>query len=173
MNKLNLLPHHIRQYKKARRQKIFLVGLQFTIFLCIGVAFLAINIEERTLASRSQSLISDLVGFDDHQLLLAEELDATIAFMQNFDDFYAANFPISFETLWFEVITQDATISRLYYRQAEILIQGYVTNILDVEDYRQTLLDAGIFENIRSGMVQLQNCGRFSFVLYAQVCSNE
>ena len=177
MKTLNLLPHHIKQYKRARKQKIFFAVLQIAILLCIGAVFLVINIQERALVNRSHVLIASLAEFDDYQLLIVEELDTAITLMQNFDDFYTANFPVTFETLWFEVIMQTlpqgSNISRLRYLRAEILMQGYVPAIADIDIYRRALLGANIFENIRSGDVDLQSCGRFSFVLHAVVHSNE
>jgi len=177
MSKLNLLPHHIQQYKKARKQRIFLAVLQVAIFVCIGIAFLAANFRERDLANRSQTLSAAIAEIDERPFLLAAELDATIALMQSIDDFYASNFPVSFEALWFETILQNLpdniNLSRLTYSQMEILIEGDVSDISDVGVYRQALLDADLFRNVITGRINSQTGGRFGFELRVQIRSDE
>lgn len=177
MRKLNLLPHRIRQSQRARKQKIFLAVLQVAILLCIGIAFLAINVQERVLTNRSQNLAAQLAGLDDRPFQLVAELNAATILTQNFDDFYRANFPVNFETEWFETILHalpdDANLFRLSYRHTEILVEGDVSDILYVEAFRQAVWDTGVFENVRQGRVSLQSGGRFIFELYVRVRSNE
>jgi len=177
MNTLNLLPHHIQQYKKTRKQKIFLVVLQVVIFMCIGLAFFTMHFKERDLSNRSQALYATIAELDERPLLLVTELDATIALMQYFNDFYMENFPVTFEALWFEVIVQNlphsTNLSRLTYSQMEIVIEGNVSDISDVGIYQQSLLDADLFENVISGRISFQAGGRFGFELRIEIRSHE
>lgn len=177
MNKLNLLPHHIQRYKKTRKLKIYLTVLQVTIFLCIGLIFLAMNFQERDMTNRSQALSAAITELDESPFLLVTELDATIALMQSFEDFYVTNFPVAFEAIWFDTILQnlphDTNLSRLTYSQMEILIEGNVLDISDVGVYRQALLDANLFENVISGRINSQTGGRFGFELRVEIRSNE
>jgi len=177
MNTLNLLPHHIQRYKKTRKLKIFLTVLQVAIFLCIGLAFLAMNFQERDLSNRSQTLSATIAEIDERPFLLMAELDATIALMQSFEDFYMENFPVAFEALWFETILQslpyNTRLSRVTYSQTEIVIEGDVSDISDVGVYRQALLDVNLFENVISGRINSQTDGRFGFELRVEIRSDE
>jgi len=177
MNTLNLLPHHIQQYKKTRKLKILLVVLQVIILLCIALAFLAMNFQERDLSNRSQSLSAAIAEIDESPFLLVTELDATIALMQSLEDFYMTNFPVAFEALWFEAILQNlpynTRLSRVTYSQTEIVIEGDVSDISDVGVYRQALLDADLFENVISGRINSQTGGRFGFELRMEIHSDE
>jgi len=177
MKKIDLLPHHIQQYKRARKLKIFLVALQVTIFLCIGIVIVVLNAQEQFFSNRLRALTAQISGFDDRPLLIMAELDDAITLARNFDEFYAASFPIQFDTLWFEVILQNlpenTVLSRLSYRQMEILIEGEVSDILDIEIYRQALVDVNLFENVRFGNRDLLSSGRFSFELRVGVRQNE
>jgi len=177
MKSINLLPHTIEKCKQNRRLKISMAVLQVAIFLCIGVAILFLYNWEQRIITQSYNLAESIATFDERPLLLVAELEHARAIRSYFDDFFLANVPEDFNTLWvaaiLETLPDNATPTQLNYNQWEIVLLGEAGNIADAQMHRQKLVDAGLFEYVSLNSITLLGNGIYSYELHIRVRQNE
>jgi len=177
MKKINLLPYQMQQHSKLRKIRNVLIVIQVAILLCMATILLHFNVQERRLVIRSQDLTYRIANFDGRIIDAVLELDAAQAMTISFNEFYTENFPVRFSTSWFETIVdtlpEDAILMRVNYRRQEILVEGEVANLEDVEVHRQYLLDSEFFETVQLGRMVLLENGMFGYELRIRVSLDE
>jgi len=173
MKPLNLLPHHIQKQQKSRKLKIYMAALQVAILCCVVIAALVLSVQNQRAENRLRNLAAQIANLDETPFFIATELGEARILARYFDEFYSENFPVTFDGIWFKTIVQalpeNASLERIFYWQMEILIEGEATDILVVEDYRQTLINTGLFGDILLGSTNQLPSGNFNFTLRVQI----
>jgi len=177
MKKINLLPPQIVLDKKARKLKIWMAALQVAIFLGIGAIVLVLQTVEQRTSSNLQELRTRIANLDERPFELVLELEEMRTIERHFDLFFAENFPTTFNTEWIttilETLPYNASLTQFNYRQIEILLNGEVENIEDIETHRQGILNSELFEYVWLGQMRLLENGRYSYELRIRVKNDD
>jgi len=151
--------------------------IQVALFLLLGAAFFYYTHQERALISHSANLAMRISTFDEAPSILVSELETAYLTAKYFNEFYMENFPTPFNPLWFAVILETlpygARAIRINYSRQQILFEGEVEDISDIETHRWGILDFEFFTYVRPGRTSLLENGNFNYELRIGVQSNE
>jgi len=175
--KISLLPYEMQRQKLARKIKLWMIGIQIGVFFVLGTTFLLFSLWERMVENRTHNLTMHIETFDGTPVIVAMRVDETRRMLEFFEEYYRENFPVEFDTVWvitiMEKLPENARLTRISYRRQEILVEGEVEDLMDMEAHRVGLLEADFFETAQQGRVVLLDSGMFSYELRIGVRLNE
>jgi len=176
MKRINLLPQQIMLAQKSRRLKIWMAAFQVAIFFGIVATILIFQTMEQRATANIQEIRTRIANLDERPLQLVLELEEMRTLERQFDLFFTENFPVTFNTQWIAVISETlpdgATLTRFNYRHIEILLNGEVENIEDIETHRQEILNSELFQYVWLGQMRLLENGRYSYELRIRILVN-
>ena len=164
LTSIDLLPESILSQKRLRKRMIQLAAAQVAIFLCLGMAIVVLHILEGQAWDESHMLAAQVYNLRHSPAVAAaaDTHDITLRIAAE-DAFFEANAPADFNPLWLTAIisAEDGNMTNLDYRQGTIVLTGIVEDMNTIENLRQNLIKAEIFEYVRLGRIMLQDSGFF------------
>ena len=173
MKKINLLPHWVQKSKAKRRLVILLAAVQAAIFLVLCIVVISLSVWESRIFDYSRELDEKLGFFDPVSAQVSAELQAARANAAYIKEFLALPeiFTWDFLTIIPDTIPIGVSLTRLEYKNGEMLFISSVTDIITIETHRAVL--AGIFPNVRIGRISSLEGGSYSYELFVRLGDEE
>ena len=164
MENVNLLPEWVKRPQKRRKLMVKMATIQVAIFILLSVGYLILstmifNNNELLLAQATRPLQSqnEILGAIDYNNITVALAVAEYLYGQH----------INFDSLWvIAAITttpDNATLTRLDYREGEIFLRVASYNIASAEIHRQSLLDTKLFDWVWLGRITGAGGGIYNY----------
>jgi len=168
---IDLLPPWVQEKKKTRSLIRKMATAQVVIFFVLGTIMLVVSLWGQHTWTRSAELDLRLAAFAPGPAEAATRVQSERVAAGYLEAFLSNIVAVPFNRLWVAkilgTVPQGASLSRLEYREGELLVIGEVSDIAVVEVHRANMVE--IFNYVRLGRIILIGEGLYSYELWAWV----